>query len=86
MGTKVKTADGSNEEGYNIVLGGGVDDDQFIAREAFKSIPFREIPALIEQILVSYLENREDRETFAQFTRRHDLDTLKALFGGAVAA
>ena len=80
MGTKVRTEQGKMEEAYNVVLGGGVDDEQAIAREAFKGIPFRELPALLESILMTYLDQRKDRETFAHFTRRHDLETLLNLF------
>lgn len=83
MGVKVKNEEGESEEGYNVVLGGGVDDDQFIAREAFKGVPFRELPDLLERILTIYLEQRDNRETFAQFTRRHDLPTLLGLFQSA---
>jgi len=83
QGVKVKNALGELEEGYNIVLGGGVDDDQFIAREAFKAVPYREIPDLLESILKAYLAQRHDRETFAQFTRRQDLPTLQQLFSTA---
>ncbi len=71
MGTRVKTADGSSVDGFNIVLGGGVDDTQAIAMEVWKSVSADEMPALIEQLLVVYLRDRHPNETFAQFTRRH---------------
>ncbi len=71
MGTRVKTADGATVDGYNIVLGGGVDDTQAIAREIWKSVPAEEMPALIEQLLVVYLRERIGSETFARFANRH---------------
>ena len=71
VGTRVKTADGSTVDGYNIVLGGGVDDTQAIAREVWKSVRADEMPALIEQILVIYLRDRIAEESFAQFANRH---------------
>ena len=76
MGTPVKLESGEKVEGYNIVLGGGVDDTQAIAREAYKSVPFTEIPPLIENLLKTYLENRQDRETFAQYTQRERVEDL----------
>ncbi|MBK1833331.1 NirA family protein [Roseibacillus ishigakijimensis] len=79
MGVKVKLPSGEKVEGYNIVLGGGVDDDQFVAREAFKAVPYAEIPALLENLLKTYLAHRVDRETFAQFTRRLEIEEIKAL-------
>ncbi len=79
MGARVKTADGKTEDGYNIVLGGGVDDTQAIAREVWKSVPFTEIPQIIGQLLVGYLRERLSGETFAQFTNRHTPEQLRAL-------
>lgn len=76
MGTRVKTEDGGTVDGYNIVLGGGVDDTQAIAREIWKSIRADEMPALIEQILVVYLRERVENETFAQFANRHTPEQL----------
>ncbi|WAC18262.1 NirA family protein [Luteolibacter sp. SL250] len=79
MGARVKMEDGSTVDGYNIVLGGGVDDTQAIAREVWKSIPFTDIPPLIEQLLVAYLRERENDESFANFTNRHTPDELREL-------
>ena len=79
MGARVKTEDGSTVDGYNIVLGGGVDDTQAIAREVWKSIPFTEVPALIEQLLIAYLRERKSGETFAEFTNRHTPEQLREL-------
>lgn len=76
MATPVKLPSGEKVEGYNIVLGGGVDDTQAIAREAFKSVPFTEIPALIEELLKTYLGNRKPGETFAQYTQRERVEDL----------
>lgn len=80
MAVKCKTASGESVDGYNIVLGGGVDDTQAIAREVWKSIPYPDIPPLMEKLLVSYLAQRSaPTETFAQFTNRHTPEALQAL-------
>ena len=76
MATPVKLPSGEKVEGYNIVLGGGVDDTQAIAREAFKGVPFTEIPALIEKLLKIYQQYRNEGETFAQYTRREKIEDL----------
>lgn len=76
MGTRVKIEDGSTVDGYNIVLGGGVDDTQAIAREIWKSVPADDMPALIEQILVIYLRERIEDESFARFANRHTPEEL----------
>ncbi|RYD34086.1 MAG: NirA family protein, partial [Verrucomicrobiaceae bacterium] len=79
MGARVKLEDGSTVEGYNIVLGGGVDDTQAIAREIWKSVPFTDIPPLIGQLLVAYLRERQPDESFARFANRHTPDELREL-------
>ncbi len=79
MGTRVKIEDGSTVDGYNIVLGGGVDDTQAIAREIWKSVRADEMPALIEQILVVYLRERIADESFSHFANRHTPEQLMGL-------
>jgi ferredoxin-nitrite reductase len=80
MGVKVKNAAGESVDGYNIVLGGGVDDTQAVAREIWKSIPFTDVPPMMEKLLVTYLAQRSsDAETFAEFTNRHSPEALQAM-------
>lgn len=80
LGTKVKEGE-TSREGYHVVLGGGVDNCQNIAREMVSSVPFDELKPLLKSILQTYLEHRRDRETFWQFNRRHDEAALKELYG-----
>ncbi len=79
MGTPVKNGAGETVDGYNVVLGGGVDDTQAIAREIWKSIPFTEIPALMEKLLSHYLNTREPGETFISYSNRQPIEDLIAL-------
>ena len=79
VGVKVKR-EGESVDGYNMVVGGGVDDEQGIGRELMPAIAASELPNLIEHMLRRYLDTREGTESFLQFTRRHDIDTLKNLF------
>jgi ferredoxin-nitrite reductase len=80
MAVKVKNAAGESVDGYNIVLGGGVDDTQAVAREIWKSIPYPAIPPMMEKLLVAYLAQRSaPSETFSQFTNRHTPQELCAL-------
>lgn len=86
MGTRVKIADGSTVDGYNIVLGGGVDDQQGIAREIWKSVKADEVPGLVERLLCAYLAERAEGESFASFTRRLSIDQLQGLVTDRAAA
>jgi ferredoxin-nitrite reductase len=79
MGVRVKTESGESVDGYNIVLGGGVDDTQAVAREVWKSIAFADIPPLMERLLNFYLTAREDGESFAQFANRHSVEEIQKI-------
>jgi ferredoxin-nitrite reductase len=71
---------GESVEGYNVVFGGGYGSDAALGREVFKGIPFAQIPKLCERVLRVYLERRDKNESFAAFTRRHELKQLQELF------
>lgn len=71
------TADG--KEGYNIVLGGGSDSDQGIAKDFVGPVAADDICDLVDHVISRYLESRDSGESFLSFTRRHDIDTLKSL-------
>lgn len=71
------TAEG--KEGYNIVLGGGTDDDQGIAQDFCGPIAAEDIDGLVESMIGQYLALRKGDESFLAFTRRHDIEQLKSL-------
>lgn len=73
LGTKVMGA-----EGYQVVIGGGSDDDQGLARELIPSIAFSNLPAQMERLLAAYIEQRLGDESFLEFSRRHSIDELKS--------
>lgn len=77
-GVAAKLKDG--REGYHLVLGGGMDQEQGIAREIFKGVGHDELPGLIDRILAVYQENHDTGETFVQWTRRHSVGELQELF------
>jgi ferredoxin-nitrite reductase len=72
LGTKV-----GGEEGYQVVIGGGSDQDQGIARELIPSIRFNELSPVMERLFHAYTMQREPEESFLSFTRRHSIDQLK---------
>ncbi|GAB5560576.1 MAG: NirA family protein [Synoicihabitans sp.] len=76
-GIATKLKDG--REGYHIVLGGGMDQEQGIAREIFKGVGHDELPSLVDQIIATYQENHDTGESFVAWTRRHDVGELQEL-------
>jgi ferredoxin-nitrite reductase len=73
-----KLADGS--EGYHIVIGGGMGDEQGIAREIFKGVRAAELSTLVEKILVIYEAKKKPGETFVNWARRHPVKELQEMF------
>jgi ferredoxin-nitrite reductase len=70
-----KLSDGS--EGYHLVLGGGMDHEQGIARELFRGIRATEVNTLTEKILVTYTAQKNRGESFVDWTRRHSVKELQ---------
>ena len=73
MGVKV-----GGEEGYQVVIGGGADRDQGVARELIPAIRFSELGPKMEKLFVNYTMHRNEGESFLSFTRRHEIDQLQA--------
>jgi ferredoxin-nitrite reductase len=69
-----------SEEGYHVVLGGGMDQEQGVARELFRGIRTAEINPLVSRILATYEARRTHGETLVAWARRHSLKELQELF------
>jgi ferredoxin-nitrite reductase len=74
LGTKVGGA-----EGYQVVIGGGSDQDRGLARELIAAIPFSELPPVMDQLFNAYMEQRNANESFLEFSRRHSITELQSL-------
>ena len=79
LGAKT-TLSGASVEAYHVLLGGGFGHERAIAREVFKAIPFSALPELLERILRVYQQRRQTGETFAEFSRRHEVKQLQEMF------
>lgn len=79
LGTKTKVG-GESVDAYHIFVGGGFGQNQAVGRQLFTGVAANELSQTIERILRGYLRCRDGRETFQQFTTRHDLRTLQEIF------
>ncbi len=75
LGTKVR-----GEDGYHVFVGGGFGKNRAVGRQVFSGVSATELPATLEKMLRVFLKRREGRETFQQFTTRHDLNALQVMF------
>ena len=82
LGARVAVSeDGDTVEGYHIHVGGGFGPDAGIGREIYRDVKAEDAPRTVERMLKAYLAHRAGaREPFFAFTRRHELDALKAMF------
>ena len=68
-------------EGYHVYIGGGAAStaEQAMAREYARSVPFNEVPPLIEKLLRTWLRHRAGpTEAFFDFCRRSEIQALAA--------
>jgi ferredoxin-nitrite reductase len=73
MGVKV-----GGEEGYQVVLGGGSDLDQGLARELFPAMKFDDLRPRIHNLFRNYVDRAVGGESFLAFARRHAIEELRA--------
>jgi len=73
LGAKV-----SGEEGYQVVIGGGSDRNQGLARELIPAISYAELPPILERLFATYIEARYPDESFLDFSRRHSISDLQS--------
>ena len=69
-------------EGYHVYIGGGAagTNEQAMAREYALSVPFDDLPQMLERLLGVWLVHRNSAdESFFEFCRRHEIDDLRAL-------
>jgi ferredoxin-nitrite reductase len=67
-------------EGYHVLVGGGFGPDAALGREIFHDVKAAEAPRVIARMLKAYLTHRAGDETFLTFSRRHEIDALKAMY------
>ncbi|HEU5397140.1 MAG TPA: NirA family protein [Verrucomicrobiae bacterium] len=75
VGTKVR-----GEDAYHVFVGGGFGRNQAVGRQIFAGVSAGELPATLERMLRAYLNHRQGKETFQQFTSRHEVGKLQELF------
>jgi ferredoxin-nitrite reductase len=82
---KVDTGDdGDPVEGYHVLVGGGFGPDARLGREIYRDVKAEDAPRTVEGLLRAYLAHRSaPTETFPAFTRRHEVDALKAMADAA---
>jgi ferredoxin-nitrite reductase len=72
--------DDDPREGYHILVGGGFGPNAALGRELYRDVVAEEAPGAVARILKAYLSHRASpEESFFTFSRRHEIDALKAM-------
>ncbi len=72
--------DDDPREGYHILVGGGFGPNAALGRELYRDVVAEQAPGTIARILKAYLAHRASpEESFLTFSRRHEIDALKAM-------
>lgn len=79
LGAKVKVG-GESVDGYHVFVGGGFGKYQAVGRQVYNGVAAEELPRTIERMLKAYLRHRAGKETFLQFSTRHEVGRLQELF------
>jgi ferredoxin-nitrite reductase len=86
LGARVETgAEGETVEGYHIYVGGGFGDEAAIGREIYRDVKAENAPITVEKMLKGYLAKRDGKETFLAFSKRYEVDALRAIFDAETA-
>ena len=79
------THDGEPVEAYNVLFGGGMDQEQALAEEAYRAVPVAQLPALLTRVMRAYHAHRRAGESFNEFIRRQGVAAVTRLAGEADA-
>ena len=74
LGVKV-----GGEEGYQVSLGGGADNDQRLARELFPAMKYEEVKAALHRLFAHFQRSSFPGESFVDFARRHTVEEFRAM-------
>ena len=72
IATKVEVGE-EMVEGYDVLVGGRTGIDFAIGHKLYESVAFTDLPSIIESILETFVDNRNEGESFADFSKRSDL-------------
>jgi ferredoxin-nitrite reductase len=75
IATKVEVGE-EMVEGYHILVGGRTGMDNAVGTKIFESLPFADVPAAVESIVDTYVQNKHEGEFFVDFARRADWTAL----------
>jgi ferredoxin-nitrite reductase len=82
LACKVETStEGDTVEGYHVLVGGGFGPSAALGQEVYRDVKATDAPKTVERMLKAYMAHRTSAdESFLAFSRRHDIEALRAMF------
>jgi ferredoxin-nitrite reductase len=75
-----ESEDGDPIEGYHILVGGGFGPNATLGRDIYRDVTAQDAPRRVEGLLKAYMTHRASpEESFLAFSKRHDVEALKAM-------
>jgi len=75
-----ESEDGDPIEGYHILVGGGFGPNATLGRDIYRDVKAQDAPRRVEGLLKAYMTHRASpQESFLAFSKRHDVEALKAM-------
>jgi sulfite reductase (ferredoxin) len=84
-GKKIKH-EGKMVDAFYFCVGGAVGKHAAIGRPVGYRVPATEVPAALERLLASYLEEREPGENLRSYLSRHEAEEIRARLAGETLA
>ncbi|KXB04597.1 hypothetical protein AKJ48_02070 [candidate division MSBL1 archaeon SCGC-AAA261O19] len=83
QGTSKLLPDGERTQAFNVLLGGGRrEGEAVLARLILKMALPEDVKLSIERVVRTYLNEKQEGETFKDFTWRHEVNELKKMMVG----
>lgn len=67
------------EEGYQVSVGGGAENEQGLARELFPAMKYQDVKGALRRLFANFQQLRRPEESFLEFARRHSVGELRAM-------
>jgi ferredoxin-nitrite reductase len=86
LGITIPQEGGETMQGYKVYVGDGNSNEKF-GRELYHSVPFVELPLVLDVMLQTYITKRATpNESFGQFANRYAIAELQKLFKEVVSS
>ena len=82
MGTTARETVDGTRQAYDLFLRGGVGPEQAIGRPLVRRVPTTRVPATLDRLIGTWLDERKNDESFRDFSIRKSDEELQLIASG----